>query len=108
MGAGERHSAPLANHVTLGRPLQLSSAASLFCCIGRGSTRETEPGGAMHQEISYKELAYTMVRAGFASPRSEGRPTAWSAGEISYPVKPQRCPPVLTADRLSTHPLRSS
>lgn len=43
-GAGGQQSAPLANHVTLGRPLQLSSAASLFCCIGQGSTRETEPG----------------------------------------------------------------
>lgn len=71
MDAGEHPSAPLANHVALDRPLHLSSAASPFCCVSQGSTREIEQGGAMDREISCKELAYTVVRAAFASLRSK-------------------------------------
>lgn len=43
----------------------------LFCCVGQGSTRETEPAGAIYKEISYKDLVYAVVGAGWARLKSK-------------------------------------
>lgn len=45
----------------------------LFCCVGQGSTRETEPVGAIYKEISYKDLVYAIVGAGWARLKSKDR-----------------------------------
>lgn len=63
----------------------------LFCCVGQGSTRETEPVGAIYKEIAYKGLVDMVVGADEASLKSKDRLWLWYAGEISSaPALPLR------------------
>lgn len=53
-------------------------------CVGWGSTREAKPAGDIHEEISYKELACSVV--GGWQGKSEAESLLYQ-GSLSSPLK---------------------